>query len=81
MTIGNNIKRLRAESGLTQDQLGERVGVTGKAVCTWELGLKTPRMPVIERRAAVVSPTITLTATKTYLPIYSRPGKNLSSLT
>ncbi len=53
MTIGNNIKRLRAESGLTQDQLGERVGVTGKAVCTWELGLKTPRMPVIERLAAL----------------------------
>ena len=51
MTIGNNIKRLRAESGLTQDRLGELVGVTGKAVCSWELGLKTPRMPVIERLA------------------------------
>ena len=51
MPIGNNIKRLRAESGLTQDRLGELVGVTGKAVCSWELGLKTPRMPVIERLA------------------------------
>ena len=51
MPIGNNIKRLRAETGLTQDRLGELVGVTGKAVCSWELGLKTPRMPVIERLA------------------------------
>ena len=51
LPIGNNIKRLRAESGLTQDRLGELVGVTGKAVCSWELGLKTPRMPVIERLA------------------------------
>ena len=51
MPIGNNIKQLRAESGLTQDRLGELVGVTGKAVCSWELGLKTPRMPVIERLA------------------------------
>ena len=36
MTIGNNIKRLRVNRGVTQEQLGEALGVSGQAVSKWE---------------------------------------------
>ena len=36
MSIGENIKKHRLALGLTQDKLGELLGVTGKAVSTWE---------------------------------------------
>ncbi len=51
MSIGENIKKLRLERGITQDVLGERIGVTGKAVSAWELGSKTPRMGALQRLA------------------------------
>ena len=36
MTIGTNIKRLRQNKGITQEQLGDAVGVSGQAVSKWE---------------------------------------------
>lgn len=36
MFIAKNIKRLRLDMRLTQDELAERVGVTGQAVSKWE---------------------------------------------
>ncbi len=36
MTIGTNIKRLRVNKGVTQEQLGESLGVSGQAVSKWE---------------------------------------------
>lgn len=36
MTIGTNIKRLRVNKGITQEQLGEALGVSGQAVSKWE---------------------------------------------
>ncbi len=35
-TIGNAIKNLRVERGLTQDQLAKKCGVTQSAVALWE---------------------------------------------
>ncbi len=37
-TFGNYICELREKKGLTQSQLGERLGVTNKAVSKWENG-------------------------------------------
>ena len=51
MSIGENIKKHRLSLGLTQDKLGEMLGVTGKAVSTWEKGVKIPRMPIITQLA------------------------------
>lgn len=53
MPIGTNIKRHRQAMGLTQDKLGEKIGVSGKAVSAWELGSKIPRMNSIQRMAEV----------------------------
>lgn len=51
MDIGRKIRNLRTDRQLTQQELAKIVGVTDKAVSTWENGTKTPRMGVIEKLA------------------------------
>ena len=51
MSIGRNIKNLRLQHGLSQRELAEIAGVTDKAVSTWELDKKDPRMGAIQRMA------------------------------
>lgn len=52
MSIAENIKKLRDEHDLSQAELGKIAGVSDKAVSTWELGTKTPRMGAVEKMAA-----------------------------
>ena len=40
--IGNFLKELRKQKGLTQEQLGEKIGVTNKTVSRWETGNYLP---------------------------------------
>lgn len=49
MGISENIKLLREIYNLSQKDLGLIVGVTDKAVSTWEKGLKEPRMGAIKK--------------------------------
>ena len=35
--IGKFLKELRKENGFTQEQLGEKIGVTNKTVSRWEI--------------------------------------------
>lgn len=51
MSIGENIKKLRIEYGLDQNQLGAIAGVTDKAVSRWENDISIPRMGAIEKIA------------------------------
>lgn len=51
MTIGKNIKRLRQNKGLTQEQLGEVLGITGQAVSKWENGSALPDIPALPKLA------------------------------
>lgn len=51
MSIAENIKRIRLEHGLSQAEFGKIAGVSDKAVSTWELGTKTPRMGAVEKIA------------------------------
>jgi len=46
--IGTTIKNLREGRGLTQAQLGERIGVGDKAVSKWETGKGLPDISLIE---------------------------------
>ena len=46
---GALIAELRKEKGLTQEQLGEQVFVSGKAVSKWERGLSFPSVDVLEK--------------------------------
>lgn len=40
--LGENILKLRKKSGLSQEQLGEKVNVTRKTISNWELNETTP---------------------------------------
>lgn len=51
MAIGDNIKNLRLQHGLSQMELASVAGVSDKAVSTWEQNKATPRMGVIQKIA------------------------------
>ena len=45
--IGSFISELRKEKGLTQEQLGEKIGVTNKTVSRWERGTYLPPADIL----------------------------------
>lgn len=49
MTIGENIKRIRKEKGLTQKELGALCGMSESQIRHYELNYKTPRFETIKR--------------------------------
>jgi repressor LexA len=51
MSIATNIRRIRSMSGLTQEEFGKVVGVSGMAVSQWENGRAVPRMGAVQRIA------------------------------
>lgn len=51
---GAVIRRLREQKGLTQSDLAERIGVTGKAVSKWETGKGFPDISLIELLASAL---------------------------
>lgn len=51
MSIGDNIRKLRESHGLTQSQLGDAIGVSDKAVSTWESGNREPRQASVSKIA------------------------------
>ncbi|MBO5138119.1 MAG: helix-turn-helix domain-containing protein [Bacilli bacterium] len=50
--VGKFIAMLRREKGLTQQELGDRLFVTDKAVSKWERGLSFPDITILERLAS-----------------------------
>ncbi len=49
--IGKSIKKFRAEKGLTQDQLAEKLHVTRQAVSNWENGKTQPDLETLSALA------------------------------
>ncbi|WP_238403267.1 GNAT family N-acetyltransferase [Paenibacillus mesophilus] len=52
------IKELRSERNMTQQQLGDLLGVTGQAVSKWETGLATPDIMLLPKVAKLFGCTI-----------------------
>lgn len=50
-----NIRRLREDRGMTQDDLAKAVGVSPPAVSKWERGLAFPSMSKVTRLSEVFS--------------------------
>ncbi len=46
--IGAFLAQLRKEQGLTQEQLGQRLGVTNKTVSRWETGTYLPPVEMLQ---------------------------------
>lgn len=47
--FGDELKRARDDIGLSQMQLGQRVGVSGKTVCLWEQGKQQPGVRILDQ--------------------------------
>lgn len=51
MTIGDSIKRIRTQKGMTQKQLGDLLGVSVQTVSAYESGRRRPKMETLSRFA------------------------------
>ena len=58
MELGNKIKQLRQKSGLTQDQLASKLGVTAQAVSKWENSVTMPDITLLPQIAIEFGVTI-----------------------
>lgn len=51
MALGDNIKRLRTEQSLTQQQLADKLYVSRQTVCRWENGSRCPDLIMAKKLA------------------------------
>ena len=58
MKLGENIRLYRNKAGLTQEQLGEKVGVSSQAVSKWESDASLPDTAILPEIARALSTTI-----------------------
>lgn len=60
--LGYRIKSAREAAGMTQEQLGEKIGVTGVAIMRYEKSLREPRPSLLKAiaEALAVTPTYLL---------------------
>ena len=51
MTTGQRIKAARKKAGLTQKELGERMGQSFQSIAQWENDLRNPKLETLQRIA------------------------------
>ena len=56
--IGKFISSLRKEKGLTQQELGNKLYVTDKAVSKWERGLSLPDVTILNELSTILDVTV-----------------------
>lgn len=54
MSVGENIKRHRNEKGLTQEELGNLLGISGVAIMRYEKGQREPKQETLIKIAKVL---------------------------
>lgn len=54
MTVGENIRRIRKEKGLTQKQLGERLNMTQSAIGQFENDKTSPKIETVDKIASAL---------------------------
>lgn len=55
MTLGQNILKLRKKTGLSQEELAEKVGVTRQTISNWELEETTPNPEQLKSLSKVLN--------------------------
>lgn len=56
--VGKFICRMRKENSLTQNQLGEKLGISGKAISKWERGVSAPDISVLKELSEILGVSI-----------------------
>ena len=54
MTTGELIKAARKKAGMTQEELGSKLGVSGSSIAQWENDLRTPKLDTLQRIASAL---------------------------
>lgn len=54
MTTGERIKAARQAVGLTQEELGKRLGISGSSIAQYEMGHRKPKIETLNRIAAAL---------------------------
>ncbi|WP_158098255.1 helix-turn-helix transcriptional regulator [Faecalibacterium sp. An192] len=54
MTTGQLIKAARKKAGMTQEELGKKIGVSGSSMAQWENDLRNPKLDTLQRIAAAL---------------------------
>lgn len=73
-TLGAFVARVRAERGLTQRQLAERLYVSDKTVSKWERGLSLPSVPLLVPLAGALGLSISELMACEEAPARGAPG-------
>ena len=55
MTFAEKLQKLRKQNGLSQEQLGEQIGVTRQTISNWELNETTPNPEQLKALSKVLS--------------------------
>lgn len=50
-TVGENIKRIRKEKGLTQSELGRKLGISQTMIVQYESGRRNPKIETVQKIA------------------------------
>lgn len=74
MDLGKRLLALRTEAGLTQDELGDKVGVTGKSINVYETGRSAPSFHVLNRLADFFNVTLDYLCGRSESRYGSAPG-------
>ena len=59
MNIGEKIRKARKEKKLTQEKLGEKLGVSGAMIAQYETGKRNPKMETLNKIAKALDVPIT----------------------
>ena len=54
MTTGQLIKAARKKAGMTQEELGKKIGVFGSSMAQWENDLRNPKLDTLQRIASAL---------------------------
>lgn len=54
MTTGQLIKAARKKAGVTQEELGKKIGVSGSSMAQWENDLRNPKLDTLQRIASAL---------------------------
>ncbi len=54
MTTGQRIRAVRKEAKMTQEDLGQKLGISGSSIAQWENDLRNPKYETLQRIATVL---------------------------